>query len=321
MNARIDRQDLKVAHEPSHRLVKVRTVVLERQLGRVHTAALVAFERARTLCAKIAESHQRFLEEDKKGEVAGPATRNLEPTPKETLTESGDGLPSDHAPDVPNNTTVESRDGGASSKGTRYENLQDGKQPQDSKSLSCDKCRGRLSFPCWYCIYCEGQSRRLTCSPRVLRPSTTLLDDLFLCRACEAGQACQACELDEACQACDRKVDLELMQGSGKHTEDHHLIRCLAPEKDDDALSSTERRLISLESRMQSQFDNMESRIGNIEQLLHKLSSTSTETVAQSNPMLHLVSAWIVLVVLMTTVPLAVQVATLVATVCFLLFQ
>jgi hypothetical protein len=111
MNARItDRQDLKVAHEPSHRLVKVRTVVLERQLGRVHTAALGAFERVKTLCVKIAESHQPSVDEDKKGEVPGPVTRNQsnpEPTPKGTPTESGDGLPPDHAPDVPNDTTVQ----------------------------------------------------------------------------------------------------------------------------------------------------------------------------------------------------------------------
>jgi hypothetical protein len=73
------------------------------------------------------------------------------------------------------------------------------------------------------------------------------------------------------------------MRGSGKHTEDHHLIRCLAPEKDDDVLSPTERRLISLDSRMQSQYDNMESRfgdlttrIGNIEQLLYRLSGAET---------------------------------------------
>jgi hypothetical protein len=158
MNARIThRQDLKVAHEPSHRLVKVRTVVLERRLGRVHTAALVAFGRVKTLCAKIAESNQRFVEDDKKGEVAGPDTRNQsnpEPTPEDTRTESDDGLPPDHTPDVPNDTTV---DGGAS-KGPRGENLQDGKRPRDSDSPSCGKCRGRLSFPCWYCIYCKGQS-------------------------------------------------------------------------------------------------------------------------------------------------------------------
>ena len=108
----------------------------------------------------------------------------------------------------------------------------------------------------------------------------TLLDDLFVC------------------DACDGEGVPELMRISGKHTEDHHLIRCLAPEKDDHILSSTEQRLISLEdrlqSRMQSQFDNMQSqldsmqsrfndlnqdlasRIGNIEQLLHKLAAAGT---------------------------------------------
>jgi hypothetical protein len=158
MNARItDRQDLKVAHEPTHRLVKVRTVVLERRLGRVHTAALMAFGRVKILCAKIAESHQRFVEDDEEEEATGPDTRNQsnpKPTPEDALTESDDGLPLDHAPDVPNDTTV---DGGAS-KGLRSESLQDGKRPQDSDSLPCGKCRGRLSFPCWYCIYCKGQS-------------------------------------------------------------------------------------------------------------------------------------------------------------------
>ena len=107
------------------------------------------------------------------------------------------------------------------------------------------------------------------------------------------------------CNACDGEGVPELMRRSGKHPEDHHLIRCLAPEKDDNILSSTEQRLISLEDRMQSrmqsqfehiqfQFDNMQSRfdnlqsrfndlnqnltslIGNMERLLHKLAPAST---------------------------------------------
>jgi chaperonin cofactor prefoldin len=94
------------------------------------------------------------------------------------------------------------------------------------------------------------------------------------------------------------------MRSSENHTESHHLIRCLAPAKDDDALSSTERRLISLEDQLknmqprfdnlQSRFDNMQSqldnvqsrfddltqdittRIGNMEQLLHRLAAAMT---------------------------------------------
>jgi hypothetical protein len=163
------RQDLEFAHEPSHRLVKVRTVVLRRQHGRVHTAAIAAFGNVEELCAKIAEYSQGLVEEDKEGEVTGPDTKNPsspEPTPEETPSEPDDGQPDD-APDAPVDTTVEAKDDEGTSQGPRDENPQDGIQPQDSDSPSCGKCKGRLTFPCWYCIYCEGQSRRLICSPRV----------------------------------------------------------------------------------------------------------------------------------------------------------
>ena len=71
------------------------------------------------------------------------------------------------------------------------------------------------------------------------------------------------------------------MRSSGKHTEEHHLIRCLAPEKYDDDTPATEERLISIENRldsMQTQFDDLTvrigdltSRMGSIEQLLQNL--------------------------------------------------
>ena len=80
------------------------------------------------------------------------------------------------------------------------------------------------------------------------------------------------------CDSCDREGVPELMRSSGKHTEDHHLIRCLAPEKDDGVSSSIERRLISLEDRidsMQSRFDDLTGRIGNIEQLLQRIATAS----------------------------------------------
>jgi hypothetical protein len=76
----------------------------------------------------------------------------------------------------------------------------------------------------------------------------------------------------------------DLEGSSGKHTEDHHLIRCLEPEKTVAALP-TEQRLTSMEGRldgMQSQLDDLSglmgdlagfmkdlnARIGNIEQFL-----------------------------------------------------
>jgi len=60
-----------------------------------------------------------------------------------------------------------------------------------------------------------------------------------------------------------------LTRSSERHTEEHHLIRCMPPEKIKDTASSTEQRLMSLEGRI----DDLSSRIGNIEQLLHRLAS------------------------------------------------
>ena len=110
-----------------------------------------------------------------------------------------------------------------------------------------------------------------------------LLDDLYIC------------------DGCDAKGVPDLMRSSGKHTEEHHLIRCLAPEKmdDKDEAALTEQRLTSMEGRLQAQLDDLtgrvgglngrvedltgrigdltghfgdlSSRIGNIEQLLHRL--------------------------------------------------
>jgi len=65
----------------------------------------------------------------------------------------------------------------------------------------------------------------------------------------------------------------DLTRTSGKHTEEHHLIRCLVPEEVKKA-PSTEQRLASLEKRldnMQTRFDDFSSKI---EELLHKLASS-----------------------------------------------
>ena len=109
-----------------------------------------------------------------------------------------------------------------------------------------------------------------------------LLDDLYICDGCDAEGV------------------PDLIRSSGKHTEEHHLIRCLAPEKmDDKDKAVTEQRLASMEGRLQTQLDDLNgrmgdlngrvedltgrigdltghfgdlsSRIGNIEQLLHRL--------------------------------------------------
>jgi len=105
----------------------------------------------------------------------------------------------------------------------------------------------------------------------VLNVHSALLDNLFIC------------------DICDTEGVPDLIRSSGKHTEEHHLIRCLAPETDKDKGSPTEQRLTSIEGRldgMQTQLDDLtgrmgdltgdlNARIGNIEQLLHRLIGAS----------------------------------------------
>jgi len=169
-----DREDLKGAHEPNHKLVKARTVVLARQHGRAYTAATRAFTRVEEFCMQIAEA---------------------------------------------------SRDETAS---VTWKGSQSSYRTRSSELPICGNCQGPLSFPFWYCVFCQ--------------------DNLFIC------------------DSCDNNGVPDLMRSSGKHTEEHHLIRCLAPEK---AVSSTEQRLMSLER----QFENLDTRFGNIEQLLYRLAS------------------------------------------------
>lgn len=88
----------------------------------------------------------------------------------------------------------------------------------------------------------------------VLKVRVALLDNLYIC------------------DACDTEGVPDLTRRFGKHTAEHHLIRCLAPETDDeDKKTSIEGRLDSL----QTQLDDLTGRIGNIERLLHRLVGAS----------------------------------------------
>jgi uncharacterized protein involved in exopolysaccharide biosynthesis len=76
------------------------------------------------------------------------------------------------------------------------------------------------------------------------------------------------------CNACDTVGVPNLTRSSQKHTEEHHLIRCLAPEKTEDKATASEQRLTSIEGRldgMQTQLSDLNVRMGNIEQLLQRL--------------------------------------------------
>jgi hypothetical protein len=132
------RKDIEGAHEPNHRLVKVRTVVLTRNEGRVYNAACDAFERVGETCRKIAELSLHPAEETgSEGEQKIP---NFEQNSTETLAKS------DKPDDVTNPPEAKSE----------VKSLRRQIQDQNQNLPTCGKCTGQLSFPFWYCIFCEG---------------------------------------------------------------------------------------------------------------------------------------------------------------------
>ena len=78
------------------------------------------------------------------------------------------------------------------------------------------------------------------------------------------------------CDSCDMDGAPDFICASGKHTEEHHLIRCLAPERAEEAPSSPDQHHVSLEigkrlDDVQTQFNDLSGRIGNIEEILQRL--------------------------------------------------
>jgi hypothetical protein len=141
------RQDLESAHEPSHRLVKIRTTLVSRSHGRAHTAACDAFKRVEETRRKIAESTS-----PPDGET-GPEEQkssNLEPISTEMPATS----------DKPDDANPPDDTKGGADKGAKVDGkaAQDAREDQakDESLPACGKCEGRLSFPFWFCIFCEG---------------------------------------------------------------------------------------------------------------------------------------------------------------------
>ena len=152
------RQDLEAPHDPSHRLVKSRTTVLTRQHGRAFTAAEQAFTKVENICKKIAEASHQPSEQE--GVPEAEAASTPEDNPSETPPKDDD--------EKPENDTAASEDvtSGAESvedepQEQEQEAPQSAEQAQaqdpDNDLPSCGKCNGRLSFPCWYCVKCEGK--------------------------------------------------------------------------------------------------------------------------------------------------------------------
>jgi len=112
---------------------------------------------------------------------------------------------------------------------------------------TCGNCNGRLSFPCWYCIFC--------------------MDDLFICAACDTAGV------------------PKLMRISGEHTEGHHLIRCQDPQMsgDTEREMSMEGRL----NGMQTQLDDLTRRMGDhndhMGDLNNRVGDLTTHTSGMAN--------------------------------------
>jgi hypothetical protein len=135
------RQDLEGVHEPSHRLVKFRTTVPTRSHGRAYTAACDAFERVRETRRKIAEFTSHPDEE------TGPD--------EQKASSFGPKMPA--KPDDVLNTPNDTKDG-SEVQGEMARDARENQVQQESLP-TCGKCKGRLCFPFWYCIFCEGRSQ------------------------------------------------------------------------------------------------------------------------------------------------------------------
>ena len=229
--------DMEVAHKPNHRLVKARIPVLLRHYGRIHSAALEAFDRSRYACMRIAESTAHPQEEEKTGSVepetpnheptfaeipanvdkvddtptaphgdektgsVGEETPNLEPTsaelpasvdrvndaPSAPQEEEETGLVGQETPnheptfgeipadvdkvdDAPT-APQEEEEAGSVVQETPNHEPPFSEIPASVYSViiedlpTCGNCNGRLSFPCWYCIFCIGKFPKMKLLP------------------------------------------------------------------------------------------------------------------------------------------------------------
>ncbi|KAI0249342.1 hypothetical protein BJV78DRAFT_1155917 [Lactifluus subvellereus] len=231
------RQDLEGEHEPNHKLVKVRASLLKRQEGRVRTAAHAAFKRVEETCKKIARLSRESQEKEKIRRDAKNAS-SLEQPFTEMLSTS------DNHDELGPRGGIEggAKDVWDTSDGSEDEGSQDPiqapgmLQTQDSDLPTCGKCYGPLSFPCWYCIVCEGGAHKLT------RSSGMHFDRHPLIR-------CLTPEMDDDITSAteQRLVFME------------------------DRLSDMQTRFDGLSDRFDDLSSRFDGRFCNIEQLLHRL--------------------------------------------------
>ena len=142
------RNNLEGAHEPNHKLVKVRTVVLKRQYGHVHTAAWEAFEHVESICMQIAEvSNQPEAGSNKSCTFIPNQFMMVLYLP---LIDGTKGVPDDTG------VKYSFQESGDKTPINTLEVFRPEHKAQSRYLPTCGNCNGHLSFPFWYCIFCEG---------------------------------------------------------------------------------------------------------------------------------------------------------------------
>jgi hypothetical protein len=154
-----NREDLVSAHEPNHRLVKARTAVLQRQHGRVYTAAKKAFGHVEKVCKRIAEASKQpeTGPNEKSASNPEPTGDNVEERPP---TSDGTEVVPDDA-GMGGETSEEAEDDETEDETASSDSSEDSRpslQTQSGDLPTCGKCKEKLSFPFWYCIFCKGRS-------------------------------------------------------------------------------------------------------------------------------------------------------------------
>jgi hypothetical protein len=171
-------ENLRRLHEPHHKLLKLRTVMLTHHYGRMYKLACAAFERVEGLCTKIAGASQKLHEEKQTGQQD---VRNLlteEPTDTDipsTRTDKLDDVPAKTEPEqtvtaIPSKNDMPT-DLPDLADGLKQTELQDKVSQtavqarcQDEDLPTCGKCNVSLSFPFWHCIFCKGRSQESRCA-------------------------------------------------------------------------------------------------------------------------------------------------------------
>jgi hypothetical protein len=176
------REDLPGPHEPFHKLIKLRTAVPTHRLGRTYNLACAAFERGEDFLAKVARISQHSQEQKESEtpsvilveEYGSRSGTEIGPTVTEMLWKSDrpDGTSADvgnirdrveekptvtevsQTNDGPRSTTDDANDQNETEHNVSQATTR--AQRQDEDLPTCGECNKSLSFPLWYCIYCEG---------------------------------------------------------------------------------------------------------------------------------------------------------------------